>query len=288
MTSAVSNQTVVYYTPYVGNQIPLYNGTSLVPTTFIEISQATTDATKSPAAVAANQNYDVFVWSDSGTVRCTRGPAWSSDTARGTGLGTTELQMVQGVLTNRFAITNGPAANRGTFVGTIRSNASSQIDFTFGAGGNGGVAGSLNVWNCYNRADIWAFTVDTISYTYATSTVRQAHGATGNKINFISGLAEDCLIACYTAEIGLIASAYIQTGIGLDSITNFMTFGGKQIYAAQVNTGTSTSEVVNTSMNIIPPQLGWHYVAALENSDGTHASTFNNESNNMLQIKLRM
>src|SRR4030095_7670960 len=107
MTSAVSGQTIVYYTPYIGNQVPLYDGTSFVPTTFAELSQLTTDTTKSPAAVGANQNYDEFAWSDSGTVRCTRGPAWSSDTARGTGAGTTELQIIQGFLTNKLVITTG-------------------------------------------------------------------------------------------------------------------------------------------------------------------------------------
>ena len=99
------------------------------------ISDVTT--TKSPAAATTNSNYDLFVWNDGGTYRCTRGPAWSSDTARGTGAGTTELQLLNGILTNKNAITNGPAANKGTYVGTVRTNGSSQVDFQLAGMGTG-------------------------------------------------------------------------------------------------------------------------------------------------------
>jgi hypothetical protein len=59
---------------------------------FTEMSQATTDATKSPAAVANSSVYDIFLMERfSGTLRATRGPAWSSDTSRGTGAGTSEI-----------------------------------------------------------------------------------------------------------------------------------------------------------------------------------------------------
>ena len=40
----------------------------------------------------------------------------------GTGSGTSELQRVQGFWTNKQAITNGPGANLGTYVGTIRTD----------------------------------------------------------------------------------------------------------------------------------------------------------------------
>src|SRR5207302_1105083 len=105
MTSDQAAKTTVYYSPYVGQFVPIYDGTRFIATdTGGELSQATTDTTKSPAAVAANSNYDVFVWNDAGTVRATRGSAWTSDTARGTGAGTTELQRLNGIWTNKNAI----------------------------------------------------------------------------------------------------------------------------------------------------------------------------------------
>ena len=83
MGSSVAGATTVYYTPYAGNIVPIYDGTNMIATVVAEVSQATTDSTKSPAAVAASKIYDLFVWNDSGTIRCTRGPAWTNATTRG-------------------------------------------------------------------------------------------------------------------------------------------------------------------------------------------------------------
>jgi len=45
------------------------------------------------------------------------------------------------------AITNGPAAQRGTYVGSFRSGIGNSSDFNFGGSGAGGVAAALMVWN---------------------------------------------------------------------------------------------------------------------------------------------
>ncbi len=135
MTSDQSGKTTIYYTPYNGNQVVIYDWMNMLSTSFSELSNITTNSSTGnagPAAVAANSNYDLFVWNNSGTVMLTRGPAWSSDAARGTGAGTTELQCINGILTNKVAITNGPGANLGTYVGTVRSDGSSQINWLLG------------------------------------------------------------------------------------------------------------------------------------------------------------
>lgn len=133
----------IYFTPYVGNIIPLYDGTNMIPTAFNELSQLATDTTKSPAAAAASSVYDMFVWNDGGTLRLSRGPVWTNATTRAMA-----LSMVQGIQTNATAITNGPAANRGTYVGTVLTNSSAQFQVT-----RGGIltAARIGVWNAYNR-----------------------------------------------------------------------------------------------------------------------------------------
>jgi len=82
-----------YYTPYNGNQMPIYTEPSWFDGFLgaANITTASVTGNAGPAVVAANSNYDLFAWSTSGTVTLTRGPAWTSDTARGTGAGTTEL-----------------------------------------------------------------------------------------------------------------------------------------------------------------------------------------------------
>lgn len=256
-------QTTVYYTPYVGDKIALYNGAEWYNATFAELSQATTDATKSPAAATTDSNYDVFVWNDSGTLRATRGPAWSSATARGTGAGTTELVRVNGIYLNANTITNGPAAQRGTYVGSIRTNASSQVDVKFGVTpAAGGSAAILGIWNAYNRVSVVAATYEsTDSWTYTTGSFQQWSAAAGanNDVSFIRGLNEEPVSATFTARAQAdTAGDDMGVGIGLDSIT-----------VATGRAMVSDNQVVNQSLVLIAsydavPGLGFHYLAALE------------------------
>lgn len=213
LTSTVSAATTIYYTPYVGQHVPLYDGSSFTMTdTGGEISQATTDNTKSPAACTTNSGYDLFVWNDSGTMRCTRGPAWSSSSARGTGAGTTELIRIKGIWLNANNITNGPNAQRGTYVGTIRTNGSSQVDFILG-GSN--TKAFLYVWNCYNRIRISARVIEsTSSWSYTTNTWRRMNNNGNIQINWIVGLAEDLLDI--TGHQLMESSATPAVGLALD------------------------------------------------------------------------
>lgn len=277
MGTSQSGCTTVYYTPYAGNMVPIYDGTNMVPTVVAEVSQATTDATKSPAAVAASKVYDLFVWNDSGTIRCTRGPAWTNATTRGY-----TFTMVNGILLNTSAVTNGPAASRGTWVGTIASNASSTIDWTLGSSGSGGVAAVLNVWNAYNRVEISTAVNDNgANYNYTTATIRQARASTGNQISYVVGAAEDSAFAQYWGFANAVAvGATPQTGIGLDSITAFTNYQFTAAYAV-VSLSQNTTSVWN-------PAIGTHYLAGLEKGDGTNANTFGLSGLMTLSFKFRM
>ena len=268
LTSTVTASTSIYYALYHHDRVPLYDGATWAMTEFTELTNTTTDNTKNPAAVANNSNYDLFVWSDSGTLRLGRGPAWTSDTARGTGAGTTELERVNGVWMNKIAITNGPAAQRGTYVGTVRSNGSAQIDFQFGSAAANGGAAILGVWNMYNRVDIGVRVVDTTdSWTYATATVRSKNNSTGNRISFVRGLNEDSMRALNigrgdnggTAVAGLLS-------IGLDSTSDGF---------ATAASGTGLYSVAAGSIGFPlsgqyegHPGLGFHYLQALEFASG--------------------
>jgi hypothetical protein len=253
----------------------------MVPTVFTELSQATTDSTKSPAAVAASKVYDLFVWNDSGTVRCTRGPAWTNATTRGY-----TLTMVDGILLNTSAITNGPAALRGTWVGTIASNASSQIDFIFGTVGP--VAGVLNVWNAYNRVDVGCTVLDTSSnYAYASTTVRQAHASTSMQVSFVVGAQEDAFTANYTQLDTLAAgpSNFVSCGVGYDSITAYSVSS-----FAENMTATASMFGTPSALFTATPTVGSHYVSALEQGNAI-SNTFNSggaSSIHGLSFKLKM
>lgn len=269
MAASQAAQSTVLYTPYAGNLVPIYDGTFVQMFPIGELSQLTTDATKSPAAVAASKVYDMFLWNDAGTIRLSRGPAWSSATVRGY-----TLAVVNGLLLNTSAIANGPAALRGTYVGTIASNAGATIDFIFGTAGASGVAGAFNVWNAYNRVDVGCQVIDTAAaYTYNSNVVRQAHASVGMQVSFVIGLAEDRVFACYSSSILTVAvsAASVSWGIGFDSITTYSQRGS---FSNQ--NGTATWGTNGSVAQVLNPQIGSHYVAALEASDGAgNANTFN-------------
>lgn len=251
-TSDVTGATTVYYVPHKHNKVPLYDGSAWavhsIPT---ELSQTTTDTTKSPAAVAANSNYDLFIWSDSGTLRLSRGPAWTSDTGRGTGAATTEIERVDGRYVNKVSISNGPAARCGLYVGTVRSDASSQINDSMT---------KRHAWNMYGRAfrPMRAFDA-TGSWVYNTGTWRQANNSSANQLDMVRGLDEDGVTSRVRAIVNSPTVAGPRAGVGVDSTTAFhsanVTHGFGDVAAAITVVGSDWVGL---------PGLGRHYLAWIE------------------------
>lgn len=268
MGTSQAAKTSVIWTPVGGGLVPIYNGSTFVMTPVAEISQATTDTTKSPAAVGASQVFDMFVWNDAGTIRCTRGPAWTNATTRGY-----TLTSVNGIPLNTSAITNGPGASLGTWVGTVASNASSTIDFIYGAAGSGGVAGVFNVWNAYNQALIGCTVVNTaVTYVYASGTVRQAAGSAGMQVSWVNGSSQNSIPVSYSdiwTNTSTANPGVAKIGVAVDGITAFtnsfyFVFCG---FAAGFTFTPRHDATIN-------PGLGLHYIAALESGD-TNANSFN-------------
>lgn len=263
-TSAVTGATTVYYTPYKHDRIGLYDGSEWVNTKFTELSQATSDNTKSPAAVANNSNYDLFVWSDSGTLRCTRGPAWSSNTARGTGAGTTELELFEGRYVNKVAVTNGPAARRGVYVGSIRSDGSAQINDSLT---------KRHVWNAYNQEIRHMLATDaTASWTYTLDTPQQANANAANQLDYIQGLSDSPVQADVLGifqSSTAVATIIAKPGIGVDSTSA----GSETRRGWQSNVGGSAWQNVTASYRGFPG-IGRHYLAWLEQSTASGTTTW--------------
>lgn len=277
MQSSQASKTTVFVTPYVGNLIPIYDGTNMVPTAFAEVSQATTDTTKSPAAVAASSNYDIFCYTVP-SQSCSRGPAWTNLTTRSAG---TALVMVNGILLNNASITNGPAAQRGTYVGTISSDASSQINYVFGASASGGTAANFGVWNAYNRVSTGTTVIDSgTTYTYAVATTRQARASAGNQVSFVIGLQEDTVLMTYSVSYTLnAANCVVQTGVGFD-VTNAFSIPAFQTQQAAAN------GFAGTSSGIWDTPIGFHFIAANENVPTANTVTFNNASGTLM-VRIR-
>lgn len=223
LTADVTATGTIYYTPYLHDQIPLYDGVNYIKETFAELSNVLANSAvgnAGPAAAAANKNYDMFVWKSAGVQYLTRGPAWSSDTSRGTGAGTTELERVKGMMRNKVAITNGPGAGVGLFVGTIRTGAGSQCEVTFGYTPAVAPVPVIGLWNAYNRVNGTGYVLEsTNSWAYTTATFRAQNNGAGC-IGQIRGLNEDFITATFAMLASLSSgSVVLQSGVGISSTT---------------------------------------------------------------------
>lgn len=276
LTSTVLAAATIYYVPQVGRYVPIYNGTLM---TMVDIGGELSNILANsavgkagPAAAANNSNYDLFVWNDAGTYRLTRGPLWTSDTARGAGAGTSELIITQGIKLNANDITNGPLAQRGTWVGTIHTNGTATSDFQLGALAAGGTAGIIGVWNTFNRVNISMFVQDSADiWAYNSATWRAANNSATMRVSFISGLAEDSISAKYDAlVINTTLGRRAFSGIGYD-VTNAPAAGstiGRYLSPIANADGQAVATFVKLS------DLGWHFCSAIESTDATGGNSF--------------
>ena len=264
--------TTVYYTPAVGNQVPIYGGSTFASTTFTEVS-VSLDA----ANFLIGKNYDMFIVSDTGTIRLVYGPAWSSDTARGTGAGTTELQRILGLWTNAVSITGryssvgtvAVSANQATYVGTVRASANGQTTFVVSGGGTPATPAYAFVWNAYNKAS-QLFKVRGGGNSYAGATNRQPYANNiNNAFYFVQGLTYanggSPITGFVTADLTLPASNNVDGSIGLVYGSTASGAFGLDLFAA-MGQGSAGTTMNNVPYSTIGTQIGndnaaYHYPA---------------------------
>ena len=272
-TTDQTAKTSVFYALYKGERVPIYDGALWTPTVFTELTLALDADSGHTGYQQSGKNFDLFVVNDAGTLRLGTGPAWTSDTGRGTGAGTTELQRLNGIWTNKVSMTlrwgsaSGNtitvAANCGTVVGTMRASANGQCEDSLA---------KRFLWNMYHRVKRPMRVLDaTASWDYSTAAYRQMNAAAGNQLAFVRGLDEDgvdCTVMSVAATDQATARA-VKVGIGLDGAT------------ANV-AGAITSLNYTTSTNVASPMakfcgapgLGYHYLAALEFGGGADTQTW--------------
>ncbi len=110
---------------------------------------------------------------------------------RGTGAGTCELERVDGIWVNKYDIVNGPAAQRGTWVGTIYCNGSSQVDFKKGSSTAGFGEAIIGIWNAYNRVNLSGAVLNSGGWGPYSGSWRPAAGLPTSRATFVAGLKED-------------------------------------------------------------------------------------------------
>lgn len=226
----------VYYIPTLTSIMPIFNGIGWERRLITApLANNYDDTTKNPVAMGGGQCADLFVWNDGGTLRLSRGPNWAFN-----GTGRPGFTRQNQFLLNQVAITNGPGANRGTWVGTIATwvgtpatsylrynNATHQIAIG-------------HLWNAYNRRPI------------TLNVLRNCPPSVLGPANQWVASAFTCYAVCGQPVGGVMTASFLvnppipvtsMTYIGIMDRTN-----GDTIIARMITTGLTSANVVDPTL----------------------------------------
>lgn len=204
-TSDVTGAGTIYFTPYQGNRIALYDGTKWVFREFTQRSLAL-------GAATANRVYDVFIYDNAGTVTIDTFTIWTNATTRAT-----DLVEQDGVLVKSGATTR-------RYIGTFYTSAANQTDDSYTR---------RHLFNYYHRqprvikktensgADSW-------TYGAGGGTIRQTNAAAGNAAGYVQGWEETPLFTSSMTvkdEPSNVARYVSGSCIGIDDTTACITDG---------------------------------------------------------------
>lgn len=234
---------IVYFTPYKGNQISLFDGVSAWSLfTFPQLSIAVPGT--------ASTMYDVFIFDNVGTPTLEL-QTWTNDTTRAVAL----------ILQDGVYVKSGATTRR--YLGSFRT--------TTVAGQTEDSLLNRYSWNYYNRVIRAMRAIETAnSWVYTTATYRQANNNTANQLNCVIGVSED---AAHITVSGLVVNStstvrQAGSGIGLNSTT----VNSAQVMSQQgctVSVGTQITSSYNNTLSV-----GRNFIVWLEIGAGVDAQTW--------------
>lgn len=256
-TTDRTGQGTIYYTPYINNQIWLYTSSVWTLYAFPEESLALT--------ATSGKNYDVFDYASGGVPTLELSAAWASDTAR----------------TDALALQNGvwvkSSDHSRLWLGTIRASGANVTADSIG-GASSSVGGQGFVCNYYNAVRRPLKVIDTTAtWSYTSATIRQANGATGNKVEAVV-----CQVGIEAEAVAIgkmnVYSNMTRTGnigVGLDSTT---TFSG--LVTSANNEAATAIDATVTGSYAGYPGIGYHYLSWNESGLTAGGSVFYGSGNN--------
>jgi hypothetical protein len=256
----VVGATAIYLVPCVSDKTPIYDGIEFVSRQFAEVS-----AVLNSSHHAAATNYDVFEYWDGSAVAIGTGPAWASATSRGTGSGTAELELLNGIYCNKHSIS---LRNNTTTAVIDARKARLRGSFRTTNAGLTEDSKAKRLLSNVDNATIRPMAVAeaTNSWTYGSTTIRYANNSSDNKLEFINTLGGRLLEAkIYAAVLNSTSTPRTYTaGVGIDSSSAFDPIGWR-MSATPANNAYFFALAGYEGL----PGIGYHYAAWLEAS---HAS----------------
>ncbi len=256
-TADVAGTANVYYTPYKGNRIALYDGSSTWNTrSFSEITVSLSGAT-------ADKPYDIFAYDNAGVVTIEK-LIWTNTTTRATALTTQDGVLVKnGVTTRRY-------------LGTIYINASGgQTDDT---------TEKRYIWNYYHRQFRALRRVEsTGTWTYTTATWRQANGAAANQVDVVIGVAETPVVLSLIVASKNSTAATSSVNVNRHAAITLDVTNAMNLDTVAVRSGMETANQMFFDINdpyvhalnmTHYPAIGRHYYAWIESATAVGTATW--------------
>ena len=228
-----NDTTTVYWTPYTGNRIGLYDGTRWKIHTTAEISLAL-------GTMTSGIPYDVFVYDNAGTKTLEK-VAWTNTTTRATALVRQDgVWCKTGALTRRYV---------GTFYANTATETSDN-DRRF-------------LFNAVNRVPRWLKRSTTTDDVYDSATIRQWSADTVNQLAFVIGLADQHIhVVCACKAKHSSVGAGLSFGTALNSTTTITPF------PSVINIMVADRNHSQTAADVYVPTLGYNYVSANQAGNG--------------------
>lgn len=242
-TSDVIAAGSVYFTPYKGNQIALFDGTSTWTT--LSFSQLTISLA---SGFSSGKLYDVFAYNNAGVVALET-VVWTNDTTRATAL----------TLQNGIYVKSGATTWR--YIGSFYTSSATTTEDS---------KAKRYVWNYQHRVVRELKRSETAtSWTYSTGAYRQANANSANQLDFILGVAEDLVSATLLVNASNSTSTSRNPffGMMLDGTTTTDCEAGFVTTSAGFYAGQAISRHYTVA-------AGRHYIAWLEYGGGTDTQTW--------------
>lgn len=243
-TADVTGATSIYYTPYVTNIIPLWDGARWKPIEFTEYTLAL-------GTLSSGKPYDVFAYISSG-VLALESLAWTNDTTRATAVSIQDGRYCKSGDKTRLYL--------GTFYTTATTTTEDSKVKRY-------------LWNAYNQAPKqMEFNSNDAGHTWTGgSGFRAYNNSSANKVEFVCGL---------TAELQMFAAAVLARSAGTASFVQIswaLDTTSSPDSSVIPETSTSTSVFRALGGGITQATAGYHAVQLLErlvNSADTLSASF--------------
>ena len=231
-------KTTIYFTPFNGDKISLYDGTAWAAYTFTERSL-------SLGTLTSAKNYDVFIYNNSGTLALELSAAWTSDTAR-----SDAITLLNGIYVKS---TN----NTRRYLGTIRTTSTTTTEDSLA---------KRFVWN-FNNKVLRSLYLNMYSSSHTfNGTAREWNNGTGiTRVQFVTGINGETFIA----------NAYVAITSGGFACNAFFGMDSTTVQFGPTTSDDRASAFTRRSLTSVGQvDAGYHYLTMLQSTESAGTSTF--------------